>query len=231
MKALAPVEAWFASQGWRPLPFQRRCWQAYLAGESGLIQVPTGSGKTYAAVMGPMAQMLAAPPAEEPALQLLLLTPLRALSRDLAVALQEPITAMGWPLRVGLRTGDTTAGERARQKRRPPEILITTPESLAVLLASPDAPALFARLRAVVIDEWHELMGSKRGTQTELCLSWLRQRRPDLRTWAVSATLGNSLEAAQAAVGCGVEPCLITAELERRTTIRSLLPEAIDGFP
>ena len=103
---LAPVEAWFRRRGWRPLPFQRRCWQAYLAGEDGLIQVPTGSGKTYAAVMGPMAQMLAAPPAEEPALQLLLLTPLRALSRDLAVALQEPITAMAWPLRVGLRTGD-----------------------------------------------------------------------------------------------------------------------------
>ena len=108
---LAPVEDWFRRRGWRPLPFQRRCWQAYLAGEDGLIQVPTGSGKTYAAVMGPIAQMLAAPPPGEPALQLLLLTPLRALSRDLAVALQEPISAMGWPLRVGLRTGDTVEGE------------------------------------------------------------------------------------------------------------------------
>ena len=228
---LAPVEAWFRRRGWRLLPFQRRCWQAYLAGEDGLIQVPTGSGKTYAAVMGPMAQMLAAPPSEEPALQLLLLTPLRALSRDLAVALQEPITAMGWPLRVGLRTGDTTAGERARQKRRPPEILITTPESLAVLLASPDAPALFARLRAVVIDEWHELMGSKRGTQTELCLSWLRALSPGLRTWAVSASLGNPEEAAATAVGEGRPFTLVQAPLQRPLAIRTLLPDSIDGFP
>ncbi|MDP5119787.1 MAG: DEAD/DEAH box helicase, partial [Prochlorococcaceae cyanobacterium MAG_34] len=95
---LAPIEAWFERQGWTPLPFQRQCWQAYLAGGSGLIQVPTGSGKTYAAVMGPIAEFLAEP---SPGLRLLYLTPLRALSRDLALAIQQPIEAMGWPLRVG----------------------------------------------------------------------------------------------------------------------------------
>ncbi|MFM7228305.1 MAG: DEAD/DEAH box helicase, partial [Cyanobacteriota bacterium] len=229
---LAPVEDWFRRRGWTPLPFQRRCWQAYLAGEDGLIQVPTGSGKTYAAVMGPIAEMLAAPgPADEAGLQLLLLTPLRALSRDLALALQEPITTMGWPLRVGLRTGDTSSAERARQKRRPPQILITTPESLAVLLASPDAPALLAPLRAVVVDEWHELMGSKRGTQTELCLGWLRALRPALRTWAVSASLGNPEEAAATVVGEGRPVTLVQAPIQRPLAIRTLLPDSIDGFP
>ena len=233
---LAPIEAWFARRGWTPMAFQRQCWQAWLEGRSGLLHVPTGSGKTYAAVLGPIAELLATQTAssQPPAaggIGLLILTPLRALSRDLALAIREPIETMGWPLRVGLRLGDTSPSERARQLKAPPQILITTPESLALLLSGPHAERLFEGLRGVVIDEWHELLGSKRGSQTELCLGWLRRRRPDLRTWAISATLGNLEEAARAAVGCAVEPRIITAELERRTTIRSLLPEAIDGFP
>ena len=268
---LAPIEAWFHLKGWTPMPFQRQCWRAYLEGRSGLLQVPTGSGKTYAAVMGPIAEMLAeahdegtlpAPggtpgnPAVGQSLQhgtagvamgkgrkaapaatggagigLLILTPLRALSRDLALAIREPIEAMGWPLRVGLRNGDTPSAERTRQLKAPPQILITTPESLALLLSSPQAERLFADLKAVVIDEWHELLGSKRGSQSELCLGWLRRLRPGLRTWAISATIGNLEQAARTAVGTDCEPEIVTADLERRTSIRSLLPEAIDGFP
>ncbi|MBE9172498.1 ligase-associated DNA damage response DEXH box helicase [Cyanobium sp. LEGE 06143] len=230
---LAPIEAWFCQQGWRPMPFQRQCWRAYLQGRSGLIQVPTGSGKTYAAVMGPIAAMLADLQAGgTPGVRLLYLTPLRALSRDLALAIQAPITAMGWPLRVAIRNGDTPSSERTRQIRRPPEILITTPESLSLLLASAHTEALFGQLQAVVLDEWHELMGSKRGSQSELCLSWLRQRRPQLRTWAISATMGNLEDAARAAVGVTPqEPLLISARVRRGTAIRSLLPDQIDGFP
>ncbi|MFM7314026.1 MAG: DEAD/DEAH box helicase, partial [Cyanobium sp.] len=301
------------------MPFQRQAWQAYLAGQSGLIQVPTGSGKTYAAVMGPIAAMLAegcgtgaagsvhgpgaapeppdldrAPctpavrqamaetrpgptgcvtadgtpsavrrarrrssttlgPGEPEGLRLLVITPLRALSRDLALAIEEPIREMGWPLRVVIRNGDTPSHERSRQLRRPPQILVTTPESLSVLLSNAAAPELFARLQAVVLDEWHELMGSKRGVQCELGLSWLRRLRPDLRSWAISATIGNLEEAARAALGLdasepltaengfgtpGSDPDriapsarLINARLQRDTTIRSLLPESIDGFP
>ena len=167
MSPLAPIEAWFSRQGWTPMAFQRECWQSYLAGESGLLQVPTGSGKTYAAVMGPIAELLAERRTATQApgrLHLLVITPLRALSRDLALAIKEPIQAMGWPLRVGIRNGDTSSHERTKQLRTPPEILITTPESLSVLLANPRAPPLFAGLQAVVLDEWHELMGSKRGS-------------------------------------------------------------------
>ena len=236
LSALAPIEAWFRLQAWTPMPFQRQCWQAYLAGESGLLQVPTGSGKTYAAVMGPIAEMLAAQAGQESqakaahGLQLLVLTPLRALSRDLALAIEQPISAMGWPLRVAIRNGDTSSHERSKQLKSPPQILITTPESLSLLLASKDATKLFGQLQAVVIDEWHELMGSKRGTQTELCLSWMRQQRPQLRTWAISATIGNLEEAAQAALGRG-QPHIVQAALQRTTAIRSLLPDSIDGFP
>jgi ATP-dependent helicase YprA (DUF1998 family) len=103
VSTLAPIEAWFAQQGWQPQPFQKQCWQAYLEGRSGLIQVPTGSGKTYAAVMGPLAELVQETNlhhAEPAGLRLLVITPLRALSRDLQLAIETPITAMGWPVRV-----------------------------------------------------------------------------------------------------------------------------------
>ena len=229
-RILSPINDWFQHQGWSPLPFQKRTWEAHLQGLSGLIQVPTGSGKTYAAVMGPIAQMLASAN-EQAGIRLLYITPLRALGRDLAVALQQPIDAMGWPLRVGIRNGDTPSAERSRQIKKPPEILITTPESLCVLLASRHCEALFKTLDTVVLDEWHELIGSKRGIQAELALSWLRQQRPQLQTWAISATIGNLEESARHALGEGCEPCLITGAPKRGLDVTSILPDSIDGFP
>lgn len=225
---LGPIIKWFDHQGWQPLAFQRQAWEAYLGGHSGLIQVPTGSGKTYAAVLGPIAEMLANP---RPGLQLLYLTPLRALSRDLEQAIAAPIQALGWPLRVECRTGDTSGSRKAKQIKAMPEILITTPESLALLLSYPGAQERFGELRAVIIDEWHELMGSKRGTQTELCLSDLRSRQPHLRTWAISATLGNLETAAQTAVGLGTTPVILRSSGQRPTQITSLRPQSVDSFP
>ena len=225
---LSPVLAWFTRQNWQPLDFQQQTWEAYLSGHSGLIQVPTGSGKTYAAVMGPVADMLANP---SQGLQLLYITPLRALSRDIEKSIQKPITDMGWSLQVESRTGDTKASQRARQKKQLPEILITTPESLSVLLSYKGAHRRFGKLRAVILDEWHELMSSKRGTQTELCLAQLRLLQPTLRTWAISATLANLEEAAQTAVGLGVQPIIIQSDIQRDTHIQSILPASVDSFP
>ncbi|MEM7064408.1 MAG: ligase-associated DNA damage response DEXH box helicase [Cyanobacteria bacterium P01_B01_bin.77] len=225
---LFPIFTWFKHQKWQPLPFQQQTWDAYLAGHSGLIQVPTGSGKTYAAVMGPIADMLAHPGR---GLQLLYITPLRALSRDIEKSIQTPITDMGWPLQVESRTGDTKASQRARQKKKLPDILITTPESLSVLLSYKDARQRFGNLRAVILDEWHELMSSKRGTQTELCLAQLRLLQPKLNIWAISATLGNLEEAAQTAVGLGTQPVIIQSDIKRDTYIQSILPQSVDSFP
>ena len=225
---LTPIVNWFAQQRWQPLPFQRQIWQAYLSGRSGLIQVPTGSGKTYAAVMGPIAEMLATPGV---GLQLLYLTPLRALSRDIEQSIQRPIDDMDWPLQVESRTGDTSSAKKARQLKKMPDILITTPESLSVMLSYKDGAKRFQHLRCVVLDEWHELMSSKRGTQAELGLSRLRQFAPTLRTWSVSATLGNLTEAAQTAVGLATEPVIVQSDLQRQTVIHSILPEMVDSFP
>lgn len=225
---LSPILTWFQHQQWQPLPFQQQTWDTYLAGKSGLIQVPTGSGKTYAAVMGPIAEMLANP---GKGLQLLYITPLRALSRDIEKSIQKPITEMDWPLRVESRTGDTKASQKARQKKQLPEILITTPESLSVLLSYKGSHQRFGNLRVVILDEWHELMSSKRGTQTELCLAQLRSLQPTLKTWAISATLGNLEEAAQTAVGLGSDPVIIQSDIRRDTHIQSILPESVDSFP
>jgi Lhr-like helicases len=181
---LKPILDWFDRQGWKPLPFQLETWRAYLAGKSGMIQVPTGSGKTYAAVMGAIATMLQTP---SRGLQLLYITPLRALSRDIEQSIQRPILEMGWNLRVESRTSDTSSSKKTRQLKDMPDILITTPESLSLMLTYPGAKELFKSLRGVILDEWHELMSSKRGTQTELSLSHLRGMCPHLQTWAVSA--------------------------------------------
>jgi ATP-dependent Lhr-like helicase len=226
--SLKPVLNWFARQGWQPLPFQMETWQAYLAGKSGLIQVPTGSGKTYAAVMGTIAEMLAAP---KSGLQLLYLTPLRALSRDIEQSIRRPISDMGWNLRVESRTGDTSSSQKSRQLKAMPEILITTPESLSLMLSYKGSRDLFRSLQCIILDEWHELMSTKRGTQTELCLSHLRSLCPNLKTWAVSATLGNIEEAAQVAVGLGTTPTIVQTDIQRQTSIKSILPESVDTFP
>ncbi len=189
-------------------------WSAYERGESGLIHVPTGAGKTYAASLGPLFS----------GHDLIYLAPLRAMARDIEKAIALPIAECGLPARVESRTGDTSSAARARQKRRPPEVLVTTPESLSVLLTDPDARERFARVGAVVVDEWHELIDSKRGTQVELALSRLRGFSPRLRTWALSATLSNPAEAAQAVVGVGRPPTIVTADLARPIEIVTLLP-------
>jgi ATP-dependent Lhr-like helicase len=228
---LAPL---FAARGWEPLAFQRAAWQAFAAGESGLITVPTGSGKTLAAVGGPLAEIAAADDGPGGGLQLLYLTPLRAVARDVEAALREAVTELDLPLRVESRTGDTSSAVKKRQRQAMPEVLITTPESLSVLLSYAHAGRLLRSLRAVIVDEWHELLGNKRGTLLELALARVRSVAPRVRTWALSATLANPEEAAVAACGARGDrpaPTLIRADLQRATRLTTLLPTQVDGFP
>ncbi len=225
---LEPVRAWFAGQGWKPLDFQEETWAAYLDGESGLVQVPTGAGKTYAAVLGPVAEMLDAP---TKGLKLLYLTPLRAVARDIEAAVRRALDGLAPHLRVESRTGDTKATTKRKQLADAPDILITTPESLSVLLSYKGSSAFFSSLQGVVLDEWHELLGGKRGTQTELGLTRLRSLRPNLRTWALSATLANPEEAGATAVGAGRPYRIVRADLRRETRLTSVLPDKVGTFP
>ncbi len=236
--AFTLARSWFQSRGWEPFPFQREVWDAYLAGESGLIHAATGTGKTYAAWMGPLLEWMAEPPepaaakkAASPPLRVLWITPLRALAADTEAALRAPLQALGLPWTLESRTGDTSAATRSRQRRRLPTALVTTPESLSLLLSRSDARELFGDLRAVVADEWHELMGTKRGVQTELALARLRRWRPGLRTWGVSATLGNLEEARAALLGPESGGRTVRGMLPKRLTVDALIPPVIERFP
>ena len=222
------LERWFAGRGWTPFAFQREAWDSFARGESGLIHVPTGAGKTYAAYLGPLADLIDRPADR---IAMVYITPLRALARDIELALRAPVEELGLGLRVETRTGDTSSGTRARQREQLPPVLITTPESLSVLLSYENAAAAFAGLRAVLVDEWHELISTKRGTQVELALARLRRVAPSLRTWAISATLRTPDEAAQCVVGSGRAYTVIRAALRRETMLETLLPERVERFP
>ncbi len=226
---VAGLRAWFHTRGWVPFAFQEEAWGAFLAGESGLIHVPTGAGKTFAAYGGPLARLAEEKPTDRRGLRVLYITPLRAVARDIEGAIKE-ITAEVAPwARVESRTGDTKQSVRARQRKELPQVLVTTPESLCLLLAREDVREQFARVEGVIVDEWHELLSSKRGTQTELVLSRVRGLAPGARIWAMSATLSNIQEAAQAVVGIGRTARLVTARVERRVEIETVLPREEKG--
>ena len=225
------IAEWFAAHDWQPFAFQQETWSAFQHGGSGLIHSSTGTGKTYAAYFGPLAEALDSQEAGPCGLRVLWLTPLRALSADTARALEAPLEALELNWDVGLRAGDTKAAARARQKVRLPSVLVTTPESLSLLLTHEDSRLKFAGLRAIIVDEWHELLSSKRGVLVELALARLRSWCPDVRTWGLSATLGNLDVAGQALLGIG-RPCtLIRGELPKCTVIDSALPARVERFP
>ncbi len=215
---------WMVSRHWTPFEFQREVWSAIGAGRSGLLHATTGSGKTYAVWLGLIDHLLRFLPADKPApLTVLWITPMRALAADSASALRAPLTDLAPAWTLGLRTGDTPSAERARQDRRWPTVLVTTPESLSLLLARSRAPDELAGVRAVVVDEWHELIGSKRGVQVQLALSRLRRWQPGLQVWGMSATLGNLDEALR--VLCGPNNAqLVRGRVDKALAIDTLIP-------
>ena len=224
------AKAWFAKRGWKPFAFQRRVWAAVERGESGLLHASTGAGKTYAVWLAALRAFKAEAQGRHAApLQVVWVTPMRALAADTARALQMPLDDLGLPWSVGIRSGDTGSAERARQARRLPSVLITTPESLTLLLTRAQAREDFATLRLVVVDEWHELLGNKRGVQLQLALARLRHWHSSLPTWGLSATLGNlqyALDVLQPQGGL-----LVQGRQDKQLQIDTLLPTAIERFP
>ncbi len=222
------AQSWFAAKGRAPFAFQEELWRAYWSGESGLLNAGTGTGKTLAAWLGPV---LESGLDEGARIRVLWVTPLRALARDLEVALREPLSFFGSSWRVEQRTGDTSAGRRAKQKARPPQALITTPESLSLLLTYPDMMPALAGVDALIVDEWHEFLGSKRGVQLELVAARLRTLSPRLRIWGLSATLPDLPDAMRTLLGPGRSGRLIRAPASKRYEIGAVLPPSIARFP
>ncbi|MDQ6762999.1 MAG: DEAD/DEAH box helicase, partial [Bacteroidota bacterium] len=220
------IQEWLTSKGYTPFAFQQETWQHIINKKSGLVNAPTGCGKTFSVFLGAVIDFINANPKNyktksKNSLQLLWITPLRALAKDIGRAMEEVIDELNLSWKVGIRNGDTSLAERAKQKRQVPEVLIITPESLQLLLAQKNYPDVFKTLKIIAVDEWHELIGSKRGVQVELAvsriaglfnsvfqqqtvanaqsISELQSSPPSgvgrLSLWGISATIGNLVQA------------------------------------
>ena len=233
------AQGWFTQQEWTPFPFQTQTWTAFLQGKNGLLNAPTGSGKTYALWLPIVLDYIKKNPKYKtkhtPGLKAIWITPLRALSIEIKQAAERVANDLGTGLTVGIRTGDTSSAERSKQKTKMPDLLVTTPESLQLLLASKGYDKVFKDCSAIVIDEWHELIGTKRGVQTELGLSRLKAIAPKMRIWGISATIGNLNQAMEVLLGPESEALanstLIRAHINKRIRVASIIPEKMDAYP
>lgn len=228
---------YFRKKGWKPFPFQIQAWQDFLDGKSGLLNAPTGSGKTFALWFPALLEYIQHHPdtwqkPQNNGIQLIWVTPLRALAQDLQKAMQEVCEVIGLPWQVAVRNGDTDAKTRTAMKKRPPECLITTPETLHILISQKDHKELFQSLSAVVVDEWHELVGNKRGVQVQLALEYIQSINPNrFKRWAVSATIGNLNQAAQTLLGSQLPVHIVKAKVDKEIVIQSVFPEEIEKYP
>ncbi|MDQ3140777.1 MAG: ligase-associated DNA damage response DEXH box helicase [Bacteroidota bacterium] len=232
------AENWFERKSWTPLEFQLETWKALLDGNHGLVNAPTGSGKTLSLLFGVLLDFIRDNPdwKQKPprSVQLIWVAPIRALSKEILLACQRVINDLDLPWKISVRTGDTSSSQKTDQLKNPPQILITTPESLHILLANKAHLPLFKSLRAVVVDEWHELIGSKRGVQVELFLSRMKTLSPAMRIWGISATIGNLEEAMMVLCGLNIPPDkqkLVLAKIEKGIELTSLFPDHLDLFP
>ena len=230
------IDKWFHNKGRQPFEFQKQAWHYYLNGYNGLLNAPTGSGKTYALWLPVVMEYIISTPnykkKKHNGLQMMWITPLKALSKDIEKAMKDVLEELEIPWQVSTRTGDTTQSIKARQNKNLHEVLITTPESVHVMLSQKGYAERFRNLKAVVVDEWHELLGSKRGVQTELALSRLRGLNPALKVWGISATIGNLSEAMDVLLGENKgKSNIVRAEHEKKLEIRSVLPDEVEKFP
>jgi ATP-dependent Lhr-like helicase len=221
---------WFESMGWKPAAFQLESWIAQDSGEHGLINAPTGSGKTYAALM-PIIARYSQEQKKIKGLRLLWITPIRALAVEIEKSANRAIQGMKSGLSTDIRTGDTAYSKRTKQLKSLPNILITTPESLHLMLCSRNAHEIFSQVEVIVADEWHELMGTKRGVQVELALSRLKSLSPELQIWGISATIGNLPEAMECLLGPDTPGRLIRSETRKEYEVISILPEKAEKMP
>lgn len=228
---IAPAIQWFAQMGWKPLSFQLEAWRSHLDGKNGLVNAPTGSGKTYSLAVPVLLEGLHE---KDKRIQALWITPIRALAQEIQGAATVAAKGLHSTWKIGVRTGDTRSTEKLKQKEKPPQFLITTPESLHQLLSQKGYEDYFSGLKTIVLDEWHELMGSKRGVQMELALSRLKTTSPGLKIWGISATIGNMAQSLQVLLGAEEKNNayrVIRSDIEKKVEIMTLYPDALDSMP
>ena len=225
---------WFEKRHWHAFPFQVETWQQCLDGKSGLLNAPTGSGKTYALFIGAALSCLREEKLEDDrkssGLKIIWITPIRALTRDIKAACEAFCEENNIPWTIAIRTGDTSTSQRQAQRKKAPQVLITTPESLHLLMATKGYTEYFSSLRFIVADEWHELMGSKRAVLLELAISRLSQIA-EVKVWGVSATIGNMDQAMEVLLGARKKQAVfVKANIKKEIKIIPIIPESIETY-
>ena len=232
------IHEWMIAKNFHPFDFQEACWDKILKNESGLVNAPTGCGKTFSVFLGVLIQYINENPdtyqlLKKNGLQLIWISPLRALAKDIGRAMGTVLIELEIPWKVAIRNGDTSTAERQKQKNNLPEILIITPESLQLMLAQKKYSENLSNLKFIAVDEWHELLGSKRGVQTELAISRLiGATKNKLSIWGISATIGNLEEAKNILMSpLHKKGSIIRAKMDKRIEVMSIIPEEIDNYP
>ncbi len=226
------AQTWFKQKGWKPHKFQKDTWNAIKEGKSGLLNAPTGFGKTFAIWFGVIQHFADHAKPQINKLHCLYISPLRALSKEIYLATNRVSADLNLPYTIELRTGDTSMKDRTKQKKDKHQALITTPESMHLMLAAKGYREQFSNLEFVIIDEWHELLGNKRGVQIELALAHLKSINPNLKVWGISATFGNLEEAKEILLGpISDNTEIIKANVEQTININTVLPDEIAQVP
>ncbi len=231
---IKPGLDWFAANEWKPFPFQQEAWTKYLSGYSGLINAPTGFGKTYSLLIPILIEAMHEQGKTKSGFRAIWIAPIRALTKEIKMSCQRAIEGLDLDWEVQVRTGDTTSTQRKKQLSNPPEILITTPESVHIIMASKGYAKYFKHLNAIVVDEWHELMGSKRGVQVELAISRLKGLRPALKIWGISATIANIDQAVDILLGPSADPSkktIVRSGIKKHISVETVLPDEIEKYP
>jgi ATP-dependent Lhr-like helicase len=231
-EGLRIINNWMAEKGQAPFPFQMQTWQRYANGYSGMVIAPTGFGKTFSVFLAVVIDYLNHPGKYPKGLKLLWISPLRSLAKDLAKAMTEAVDDIGLDWSVQVRNGDTPTATRRKQERLMPDVLLTTPETMHLLFSQKKNSRWFKNLKCVAIDEWHELLGNKRGVLIELAISQLRHHAPRLRIWGITATIGNLEEAKNVLLPYpDLKVIHIRAKQKKKLDIISVLPDEIEVLP
>ena len=225
------VKSWLGEKGFEPFGFQLETWEKFGNNYSGMVIAPTGFGKTYSVFLAVITDFLNNPENYKDGLQLLWITPLRALAKDIAKAMTEAIDEIGLDWKVAVRNGDTPQAERVSQTKKMPEILIITPESLQLLLAQKNNQRFFKNLKCVAVDEWHELLGSKRGVLVELALSQIISYQKKLKIWGITATIGNLDEAMEVLIPYPIKKTKVVAKEKKKIDIIPIFPDEVEILP
>jgi len=225
------IQQWMADKGNSPFKFQVDTWQKFENGYSGMVIAPTGFGKTFSVFLALLTHFLNHPEKYGKGLKMIWITPLRSLSKDIAKAMQEAIDEIGLYWTVGVRNGDIDPKVRQQQVKNMPEILVVTPESLHLLLGQKNHERFFKELKTIVVDEWHELLGSKRGVMVELGISQLTKYAPKMKIWGITATIGNLDEAMDVLIPYDIKKTKITAKEQKKIDILPVFPDEVEILP